>query len=148
MERTTNKFILFFKDKEFRSNTFKYLKFRFCLLPGVRNIISWWVGFKFAMKTKDMSSWDQHVAKMNFERSARRTTFVCALIRLYACITAQDEYRNDEDFLANKRDVLECEYWKDVPELSEFKSWIESVTPEERNSEIIKNVLEKYTKPE
>lgn len=148
MEKTTSKFILFFKDKEFRETKIKQLKFRICLLPGVRNVISWWFGFKFAMKTKDMSSWDQHVAKMNLERTTRKTTFVCALLRLYANIAAQDEYRNDEEFLTAKREVLECEYWKDVPELSEFKQWIENITPDERDAQRVMDVLQKYNKPE
>lgn len=148
MEKTTSKFILFFKDKEFRETKIKQLKFRISLLPGVRHVISWWFGFKFAMKTKDMSSWDQHVAKMNLERTARKTTFVCALLRLYANIAAQDEYRNDEDFLTAKREVLECEYWKDVPELNEFKQWIENITPDERDAQRVMDVLEKYNKPE
>lgn len=118
------------------------------MLPGIRHIISWWFGVKFAMKTQDMSSWDKHVAKMELEKTARKTTFICALLRLYACIASEDEYRNDEEFLVTKKEVLECEYWKDVPELSEFKTWIENITPDERDAAKVMNVLEKYNKPE
>lgn len=148
MEKQTSKFILFFKDKDFRKKKFQQLKFRISLLPGVRHIIAWWFAFKFTSETQDMSPWDKHVAKMNLERTARKTTFVCALLRLYACIASQEEYRNSEEFLTTKNEVLECEYWKDVPELAEFKRWVENITPDERNADRVMDVLQKYNKPE
>lgn len=148
MEKTTSKFILFFKDKEYRKTRLERLKLRICLLPGIRHITSLWFGIKFAMKTKDMSPWDQHVAKMNLEKASRKTAFVCALLRLYANVVSQDDLRNDEEFLTTKNEVLECEYWKDVPELSEFKKWVENITPDERDGNPIMDVLEKYNKPE
>lgn len=148
MEKSKNSFILFFTDKDFRKSKIQYLKFRISLLPGIRQILSWWFAFQYAMKTKDLSPWDQHVAKMNLERTSRKTIFVCALIRLYGQISAQDEYRNPEDFLTTKKEVLECEFWKDVPELSDFKKWVESLSPEERNAEPVMDVLKKYNKPE
>lgn len=145
---TTNRFLQFFQGKEFRSNTLKYLNFRLRLLPGIRNVLSWWFAFKYAMRTKDLTPWEQHVEKMNLERTSRKITFMCRLITLYAYITAQDEYRDAEEFQIAKSEVLQCEYWRDLPELSEFKKWIENVTPDERNGEPIKDVLDKYNKPE
>ncbi|MBQ7410080.1 MAG: hypothetical protein IJW20_01705 [Clostridia bacterium] len=148
MEKSTNSFVLFFTDKDFRKSKIQYLKFRISLLPGIRHILSWIFAFRYAMKTKDLSPWDQHVAKMNLERASRKTIFICALIRLYGCIAAEEEYRNTEGFLTTKKEVLECEYWKDVPELSDFKNWIENITPEERDAERVLNVLRKYNTPE
>lgn len=148
MEKQDSKFILFFKDKEFRKNKLKQLKFRISLLPGIRHIISWWFAIKFAKKTQDMSSWDRYVAEKNLERTTRKTTFVCALIRLYACIASQEEYRNAEEFLTTKKEVLECEYWNEVPELADFKKWVEQITPEERDADRVMNVLQEYNKPE
>lgn len=148
MEKQTSKFILFFKDKEFRKKQLEQLKFRISLLPGIRHILSWWFAFKFAKKTKNMSSWDRYVAEKNLERTSRKTIFVCALLRLYACIASQDEHRNEEEFLTTKKEVLECTFWNDVPELADFKAWIENISPEERDADRIMNVLQKYNKPE
>lgn len=148
MEKQTSKFILFFKDKEFRNFKLKQLKFRISMLPGIRHIISWWFAIKFTKKTQDLSPWDRHVAEMELKRTTRKTTFVCALLRLYACIASQEEYRNVEEFLTTKNEVLECEYWKDVPELADFRKWIEDITPEERDADRVMDVLQKYNKPE
>ncbi len=148
MEKQSSKFILFFKDKEFRKFKLEQLKFRISMLPGIRHIISWWFAFKFAKKTQDMSSWDRYVAEKDLERTSRKTIFICALLRLYACIASQEEYRNAEEFLTTKNEVLECEYWKDVPELADFKKWVEKITPEERDADRVMDVLQKYNKPE
>ncbi len=148
MEKQTSKFILFFKDKDFRKFKLEQLKFRISLLPGIKHIISWWFAFKFANKTQDMSSWDRYVAEKELERTSRKTIFTCTLLRLYACIASQEEYRNAEEFLTTKNEVLECEYWKEVPELADFKKWVENITPEERDADRVMNVLQKYNKPE
>lgn len=148
MEKQTSKFVLFFKDKEFRKFKLEQLKFRISMLPGIKHIISWWFAFKFANKTQDMSSWDRYVAEKELERISRKTIFTCALLRLYACIASQEEYRNAEEFLTMKNEVLECEYWKEVPELVDFRKWIENITPEERDADRVMNVLQKYNKPE
>ena len=95
-----------------------------------------------------MSSWDRYVAEKELERISRKTIFTCALLRLYACIASQEEYRNAEEFLTMKNEVLECEYWKEVPELVDFRKWIENITPEERDADRVMNVLQKYNKPE
>lgn len=148
MEKQNSKFILFFKDKDFRKFKLQQLKFRISMLPGIRHIFSWWFAFKFAKKTQDMSPWDRYVAEKNLERTSRKTIFICALLRLYACIASQDEYRNAEEFLTTKNEVLKCEYWKEVPELADFKKWIENITPEERDADRVMDVLQKYNKPE
>lgn len=148
MEKQTSKFILFFKDKEFRKFKLEQLKFRISMLPGIKHIISWWFAFKFANKTQDMSSWDRYVAEKELERISRKTIFTCALLRLYACIASQEEHRNAEEFLTMKNEVLECEYWKEVPELADFRKWIENITPEERDADRVMDVLQKYNKPE
>ena len=148
MEKQTSKFVLFFKDKEFRKFKLEQLKFRISMLPGIKHIISWWFAFKFANKTQDMSSWDRYVAEKELERISRKTIFTCALLRLYACIASQEEYRNVEEFLTTKNEVLECEYWKDVPELADFRKWVEDITPEERDADRVMDVLQKYNKPE
>lgn len=148
MKKQSSKFILFFKDKEFRKNTLQQLKFRIVLLPGIRHIISWLFAFKFAKKTQDMSSWDRYVAEKDLERTSRKTIFICALLRLWAYIASQGESRNEEEFLTSKNEVLECEYWKDVPELADFRKWIENITPDERDADRIMDVLQKYNKPE
>ena len=148
MKRQNSKFILFFKDKDFRKNKIEQIKFRISMLPVIRHVISWRLAIKFAKKTKDMDPWDRHVAEMNIKKTTSKTTFVCTLLRLYACIVSQDEYRNAEEFLATKNEVLQCEYWKDVPELTNFKKWVESITPEERNGETVMNILQMFNKPE
>ena len=148
MEKQTSKFVLFFKDKEFRKFKLEQLKFRISMLPGIKHIISWWFAFKFANKTQDMSSWDRYVAEKELERISRKTIFTCALLRLYACIASQEEHRNAEEFLTMKNEVLECEYWKEVPELADFRKWIENITPEERDADRVMDVLQKYNKPE
>ena len=141
---STNKFVLFFTDATFRKKMLQQLKFRFMLLPGIRHVVSWWFAFTFVMKTKDLDRWQQHVARKNLERSAKQTTFICALIRLSGCISATDEYRDTNEFLLAKSEVLSCEYWREVPELFDLKAWIESIGPEERNNEPLQNFFEKY----
>ena len=95
-----------------------------------------------------MSSWDRYVAEKDLERTSRKTIFICALLRLYACIASQEEYRNAEEFLTTKNEVLECAYWKDVPELTDFRKWVENITPEEHDADRVMDVLQKYNKPE
>lgn len=141
-----NKFILFFTNKRFRREKLQQLKFRLTLLPGIRHLVSWWLAFEFMMKTKDLDNWEQHVAKKTLEKHSRQTAFICALIRLSGCINAKDEYRNTEEFLLTKAEVLECEYWNEVPELSYLKTWIENVHPEERNDEPLQEFFEEYLK--
>lgn len=61
---------------------------------------------------------------------------------------AEDEYRNPEEFEIIKKEVLECEYWKDVPVLKDFKIWIENSTSEERNGDKVMAILQEYNKAE
>lgn len=147
MEKT-NKFIQFFTDKEFRQNQWKIFKFRFSMLPGIRHVLSWWFAIRFALKIKDLGSWDQYVAEKSLEMASKKTILMCALIRLYAYLAAEDESRKDEDFYTTQKEVLECEYWKELPELADFKKWISEITPKERNADKVLDVLKKYNKPE
>ena len=87
-------------------------------------------------------------SEKDLERTSRKTIFICALLRLYACIASQEEYRNAEEFLTTKNEVLECAYWKDVPELTDFRKWVENITPEEHDADRVMDVLQKYNKPE
>lgn len=141
MEKDAIKFMLFFKDKTFRCNEISQWKFRNSMLPGIRHILSWWFAIKFAWRIKELDPWEQHVAKTNLERTSRKTIWVCSLLRLYGYYMAEDEYRNPEEFEIIKKEVLECEYWKDVPVLKDFKIWIENSTSEERNGDKVMAIL-------
>lgn len=55
-----------------------------------------------------MDSWERYVAIKNEESWNEKFVFACRLISLYTSIVAEGEYRNDEDFLKSKQEVLEC----------------------------------------
>ena len=139
-----NKLVLFFTDKRYRFATLELLKIRFTTLPGIKQIISLWAQWRFYKKTENMDSWERYVAIKNEESWHEKFTFTCKLIRLYASIMAEDEYRNDEDFLKNKQEVLECKLMTEEEDLCKFREWVESITPDERDSSQVKDVFNKY----
>ena len=140
-----NKFLLFFTDKNYRFATLELLKIKFTTLPGIKHIISLCAQWRFYKKTQHMDSWERHVALKNVEYWNEKFVFTCKLIRLYASIMAEDEYRNDEDFLKNKQEVLECKLMAEEEDLREFREWVKSITPDERDGSRVKDVFDRYT---
>lgn len=62
-------------------------------------------------------------------------------------MACHDEYHNAEELLTTQKEVLECEYWENDPELADFRKWVENITPEERDADCVMDVLQKYNKP-
>ena len=138
-----NKLVLFFTDKRYRFATLELLKINFTTLPGIKHIISLWKSWRFFKKTEHMDSWESYVAIKNEECWNEKFVFTCRLIRLYASIMADDEHRNDEDFLKHKQEVLECKLMSEES-LREFREWIENITPDERDGTRVKDVFDEY----
>lgn len=139
-----SKLVLFFTDKMYRRATLELLRLKFCTLPGIRNIISYWVSWRFVQKTRHMDSWEQYVALKNMEHQTEKFVFTSRLIRLYASIMAEGEYRNDEDFLKCKQEVLECKLMEEE-KLREFREWLEGIGPDETDGTRVKAVFDSYT---
>lgn len=139
-----NKLVLFFTDKRYRFATLQQLKIWFTTLPGIKHIISFWVQWRFFKKTEHMDSWERYVAIKNEESWNEKFVFTCRLIHLYTSIVAEGEYRNDEDFLKSKQEVLECKLMAEE-DLREFREWVENITPAERDGTRVKDVFDKYT---
>lgn len=139
-----NKLVLFFTDKKYRFATLELLKIKFTTLPGIKHIISLCAQWRFYKKTQHMDSWERYVSLKNAETWYETFSFTCKLIRLYASIMAEGEYRNDGDFLKNKQEVLECKLMAEE-ELREFREWVENITPDERDGSLVKDVFDRYT---
>ena len=139
-----SKLVLFFTDKTYRRAGLKYLQMKFCTLPGIRHIISFWVGWRYVKKTQHMDSWEQYLARKNMEHKHEQFVFVSRLIRLLASITAEGEYRDDESFLNSKQELLECKLMNQE-DFREFREYVEEITPDETDGTRVKAVLDSYT---
>ena len=139
-----NKLIAFFTNKIYRKATIELLKIKFLKLPGIRNIFSFWVNWRFAQKTQHMDPWERHVFLKKMEHQTEQFVFTSCLIRLYASIVAVGEYRNDEDFLKCKQEVLECKFIQQE-ELREFREWVQQIEPDETDGTRVKDMFDKYT---
>lgn len=139
-----NRLVLFFTDHMYRKATLELLKIRFLDLPVIRNIFYFWVSWRFARKTQNMNSWEQHVAFKKLEYETQELVFCSCLVRLYACIVSEGEYRNDADFLKCKQEVLECEVIQ-KEELHEFREYVQQLVPDETDGTRVKAVFDSYT---
>lgn len=139
-----NGLISFFTNKMYRKATIELLKVKFLQLPGIRNILSFWVRWRFVKRTQHMDSWDRHVELKRMEHETEKFVFCSRLVSLYACIVAEGEYRNDEDFLKCKQEVLECKIIEQE-ELRKFREYIQQIEPNETDGTRVKAVFESYT---
>jgi hypothetical protein len=135
--------MLFFTDKTYRRAKLKGCVVKFCALPGVKHIISWWWAWKFYQKTKKMTPWERYLARKQLEWQSKILAFGCKLVCLMVCIMAEE--RNDEEFLRWRKAVLEDPHINSN-DLKDFKAWLEQITPEERNYAPVQKIIEFYTK--
>ena len=139
-----NRLVLFFTDQMYRKATLEMLKIRFLDLPLIRNIFYFCVSWRFVRKTQNMDAWEQHVALKKLEYETQQHVFCHCLLRLYACVIAEGEYRNDNDFLERKQELLECQIIQ-KEELREFREYIQQIDPDETDGTRIKAVFDSYT---
>lgn len=139
-----NRLALFFTDRMYRKARLEYFKIKFLDLPVIRNIFYFGVSWRFVKKTQNMDSWEQHMALKKLEYETQEFAFCHCLLRLYACIVAEGEYRNDNDFLKCKQELLECKIIQEE-EWREFREYIEQIIPDETDGTRIKAVFDSYT---
>lgn len=139
--------VLFFTNKIYRWATLERWKIKICFLPVIRHVISWWKTICINRKMRSMTSWEQHVYVKSVERQTEKFLFACALTRFAACIMAEGEQRNNEDFIKEKQVLLESEYINSS-EMREFKEWLEQITADETDYTKVKAVMEMLAKPE
>lgn len=138
-----NRLVLFFTDKMYRKATMEWIKLRFLDLPIIRNIFYFVVSWRFARKTQNMDSWEQHVAFKKLEYETQEFVFCSCLVRLYAYIVAESECRSDNDFLQCKQEVLECKIIQEEG-LREFREYVQQLSTNETDGTRIKAVFDSY----
>lgn len=136
--------VLFFTDQMYRKATLQWLKIKFLDLPIIRNIFYFVVSWRFVKKTENMDSWDVHVELKRMQYETEQIVFCNRLLRLYACIVAESEYRNDNDFLKCKQELLECKIIQEE-EFCEFKEYVQQLSPNQTDGTIVKTVFQDYT---
>ncbi|MBQ2836096.1 MAG: hypothetical protein IJE68_04615 [Clostridia bacterium] len=139
-----NRLISFFTNKMYRKATIELFKAKILQLPGIRNILSLWVKWRFVKRTQHMDSWDRYVEFKRMEYEAEQFVFCSKLVRLYACIVSEVKYRNDADFLRCKQEVLECKIIQEE-ELRGFREYVQQIGPNETDGTRIKAVFDSYT---
>ena len=139
-----NRLISFFTNKMYRKATIELFKAKILQLPGIRNILSLWVKWRFVKRTQHMDSWDRHVEFKRMEYETEQFVFCSKLVRLYACMVSEGEYRNDADFLKYKQEVLECKIIQEEG-LREFREYVQQLSPTETDGTRIKAVFDSYT---
>jgi len=93
-------------------------------------------------KMQGMNQWDQYVEMKNVENDSKKFCFVCALIRLQACIMAEGE--NKELFEKAKSDVL-CNEKINEPQLRDFKKWLENIDSSEKDYSRVQKLINSFT---
>ena len=133
---------LLLTDKYFRWANSERLKLKFLSLPIIKNIVVWHYMYKMYKKIKGLDRWEQYVEVKNMENNSKKICFVAALIRLLACIMAEDE--NEEIFEQAKSDVL-CNEEINEPCLKDFKKWLEGTTSSEKDYSRVQELINSYT---
>lgn len=136
--------VLFFTDAMYRKATLEHLKIKFLDLPIIRNIFYFVVSWRFVKKTENMDSWEQHLAFKKLEYETQEFVFCSCLVRLYAYIVSEGEYRNDADFLKCKQELLECKIIQEK-DLQEFREYVQQLESNETDGTRIKAVFDSYS---
>lgn len=131
---------LFFTHSQYRWATLQLWKMKLCSLPGIRQVIAWRRAWVFTQKMSKMTPWERYLHMKKIEEQYKKFLFACALTRMAVCIQADGEHRDDEDFLLCKQELLSKEYINDG-EMSEFKAWVEELTPDETDMTKIQEVM-------
>ncbi len=134
---------LFFTDSNYRRLVRENIKFKIIAMPGIKHIISWYYSYKWNKKHKDESQWEQYIKFKEFESSAKEFCFLSALIRLQACMMAENV--EEEDFQEAKNDVLNADVIHDS-KYAEFKKWVECIDSTEKDYSKVKELIDNLSK--